>query len=69
MTDLYSVAERSFQEELATIEKDGRRDSPDWRLVNGLLALAEGLHQQLEEEADRRKSFARSWSPDPGGRR
>ena len=61
MFDDYSVAARSFQEHLNRIEKDGRKDSPDWFLANGLLRLAQGLQQDHEAEEDRRKSFARTW--------
>ncbi len=61
--DFYSAAARSFEEDLNRIEKDGRKDSPDWHLANGLLQLAQGLQHDHEAEEDRRKSFARSWSP------
>lgn len=61
MYDYYSVAARSFQENLDRIEKDGRKESPDWYLANGLLRLVQGLQQDREAEADRRKLFARSW--------
>jgi hypothetical protein len=62
MIDFYSAASRSFQEDLDRIEKDGRKDSPDWHLANGLLQLTKGL-QQAREEEDLRKSFARTWTP------
>ncbi len=61
MTDYYSVAVRSFQENLDRIEKDGRKDSTDWHLANGLLRLAQGLQQSFKDEEDRRRGFARSW--------
>jgi hypothetical protein len=54
MVDLYSAAARSFQEDLDRIEKDGRRDSPDWHLAKGLLQLTQGLQQAREEEEDLR---------------
>ena len=60
MLDFYSAAARSFQEDLDRIEKDGRKDSPDWHLANGLLQLTQGLQQAREEEEDLRKCFARS---------
>ena len=61
--DFYSMAAHSFQENLNWIEKEGRKDSPDWRLANGLLRLAEGLQQDYTEREERLKSFARSWRP------
>jgi hypothetical protein len=63
MIDFYSAASRSFQEDLDRIEKDGRKDSPDWHLANELLQLTKGLQQAREEEEDLRKSFARTWTP------
>ena len=60
MVDFYSAAARSFQESLDRIEKDGRMDSPDWYLANGLLRLAQGLQHDHEAEEDRGKSFART---------
>lgn len=60
MVDFYAVAADSFQSHLDWIEKQGRKDSPDWHLVSGLLCLAQGLHQDQADEEDRRKSFARS---------
>ena len=39
MIDYCSGATRSFQDALARIEKDGRKDSPDWLLARGLLQL------------------------------
>lgn len=60
MLDFYSAAARSFQEDLDRIEKDGRKDSPDWHLANGLLQLTQGLQQAREEEEDLRRCFARS---------
>jgi hypothetical protein len=48
------------QEDLDRIEKDGRRDSPDWHLAKGLLPLTQGLQQAREEEEDLRKCFGRS---------
>jgi len=60
MTDFYSAAARSFQEDLDRIEKDGRKDSSDWHLAKGLLQLTQGLQQDREEEEDLRKCFARS---------
>ena len=60
MIVFYSAAARSFQEDLDRIERDGRKDSPDWHLANGLLQLTQGLRQAREEEEDLRKCFARS---------
>ncbi|MGD0870184.1 MAG: hypothetical protein ABSB88_11575 [Bryobacteraceae bacterium] len=58
--DLYTVATDSFQAHLDCIEKQDRKDSQDWHLVNGLLRLAQGLQQDHAAEEERRKSFARS---------
>ncbi len=63
MTNFFSAAVRSFRENLDRIEIEGRRDSPDWHLANGLLQLAQGLEQAREEEEELRRSFARSWVP------
>ncbi len=63
MIDFYWAAMRSFQENLDRIEKQGRKDSPDWHLANGLLRLAQGLQQARGEEEELRRSFARSWRP------
>ncbi len=63
MTNFFSAAVRSFWENLDRIETEGRRDSPDWHLANGLLQLAQGLEQVREEEEELRRSFARSWVP------
>ncbi len=63
MTNFFSAAVRSFQENLDRIETQGRKDSPDWHLANGLLLLAQGLQQAREEEEELRRSFARSWGP------
>ncbi len=63
MTNFFSAAVRSFQENLDRIETEGRKDSPDWHLASGLLQLAQGLHQAREEEEELRRSFARSWGP------
>jgi len=60
MVDFYAVATDSFQAYPDWIEKQGRKDSPDWHLVNGLLRLAQGLQQDHADEEERRKSFARS---------
>lgn len=60
MMDFYVAATDSFQAHLDWIEKQGRRDSPDWYLANGLLRLAQGLRQNQAAEEERRKSFARS---------
>ena len=63
--DFYAVATDSFQIHLDWLEQQGRKDSPDWHLSNGLLRLAQGLRQDHDAEADRLKSFART-SPDLG---
>ena len=60
MLDFYAVATDSFQAHLDWIEKQDRKDSPDWHLANGLLRLAQGLQQDHEFEEDRLRSFARS---------
>jgi hypothetical protein len=60
MVDFYAVAADSFQSHLDWIEKQGRKDSPDWQLANGLLRLAQGLQRDHADEEDRRKCFARS---------
>lgn len=58
--DFYAVAACSFQIHLDWIEQQGRKDTPDWHLANGLLQLAQGLQQDHEAQAERMKSFARS---------
>ena len=63
--NFYAVATDSFQTHLDWLEQQGRKDSPDWHLSNGLLRLAQGLLQDHEAEEERRKSFART-SPDLG---
>lgn len=63
MSDFYSVAIRSFEENLNWIEKESRKGSPDWHLANGLLRLTQGLQQDYEEREERLKSFARSARP------
>lgn len=63
MIDFYSAAAQSLQQDLDRIEKDGRKDSPDWRLAKGLLQLTPGLQQARDAERDLRKSFARCWAP------
>jgi hypothetical protein len=60
----YAVATNSFQTHLDWLERQGRKDSPDWHLANGLLRLAQGLQQDHEAQEERLKSFARS-SPAP----
>jgi hypothetical protein len=55
-----SMATDSFQMHLDSIEQQGRNDSPDWHLANGLLRLAQGLRHDHDAEEDRRKGFARS---------
>ncbi len=61
MIDFYAEAADSLKRNLRWIEEEGRKDSPDWHLVNGLLRLAQGLQRDHDAEEDRRKSFARSW--------
>ncbi len=61
--NFYAVAIRSFQENLNWIEKQGRKDSPDWHLANGLLRLAQALKQDHDDQEERSKSFARSALP------
>ena len=63
--NFYAVATDSFQTHLDWLEQQGRKDTPDWHLSNGLLRLAQGLRQDHEAEEERRKSFART-SPDLG---
>jgi hypothetical protein len=60
MVDFYALATDSFQTRLDWIEQQGRKDSPDWHLTNGLLRLAQGLQQDHEAQEERLKSFARS---------
>ena len=66
MMDFYAEAIHSFQENLDGIECQGRKNSPDWHLANGLLRLAQGLRQDYEAQEECRKSFARSERPSPG---
>jgi hypothetical protein len=61
--NFYGAAVHSFQESLNSMERQGRKDSSDWHLANGLLRLAQGLKQDHDAEEERRKSFARSVSP------
>jgi hypothetical protein len=61
----YAVATDSFQTHLDSIEQQGRKDSPDWHLANGLLRLVQGLRHDHEAEEDRRNGFARSWPTPP----
>ena len=63
MTDFYEAATQSFQESLSRIEKEGRKDAPEWHLANGLRRLAQGLKADREAEEDLRKGFSRSWVP------
>lgn len=60
LIDFYSAASQSFEKDLDRIEKEGRRDSSEWHLAEGLLHLTQGLQQACEEEEDLRKCFARS---------
>jgi hypothetical protein len=59
----YAAAVHSFQESLNWMERQGRKDSPEWHLANGLLRLAQGLKQDHDAQEDRMKSFARSILP------
>jgi len=61
--NFYAAAVHSFQESLNWMERQGRRDSPEWHLANGLLRLAQGLKQDHDAQEDRMKSFARSILP------
>ncbi len=63
--DFYAMAIHSFQENLDGIERQGRKDLPDWHFANGLLRLAQGLRQDYEAQEECRKSFARSERPLP----
>ena len=60
MSDFYTEATHSFQENLNWIESQGRKNSPDWHLANGLLRLAQGLQQDREAHEALLKSFAKS---------
>jgi len=68
MIDFYAAAAQSFQENLDGIERQGRKDSPDWHLTNGLLRLAQGLRQEHEDEEDRLKGFGRTMRPSAASR-
>jgi hypothetical protein len=61
--NFYAAAVHSFQESLNWMERQGRKDSPEWHLANGLLRLAQGLKQDHDAQEDRMKSFARSILP------
>ncbi len=63
MIDYYEAAAQLFQEDLNRIEREGRKDVPEWQLVNGLLLLAQGFKEDRDAEAELRKGFARSWVP------
>ena len=60
MTNSYAAATLSFREMLSRLESEGRKDSQDWYLANGLLQLAQGLQQVHEEDEDRMKGYVRS---------
>lgn len=61
--NFYAAAVYSFQESLTWMERQGRKDSPDWHLANGLLRLAQGLKQDHDAQEELLKSFARSVLP------
>ena len=61
--NFYGAAVHSLQESLNSMERQGRKDSPDWHLANGLLRLAQGLKQDHDAQEERMKSFARSVLP------
>ncbi len=61
--NFYAVAIHSFQENLNWIERQGRKDSPDWHLANGFLRLAQALQQDRDDQEERLKCFARSSPP------
>jgi hypothetical protein len=61
--NFYAAAVHSFQESLNWMERQERKDSPEWHLANGLLRLAQGLKQDHDAQEDRMKSFARSILP------
>ncbi len=63
MADLYTEAAESFEQHLRRVEAQGRKESPDWHLANGLLRLAQGLRHDHDEEEYRRKSIMRPWLP------
>jgi hypothetical protein len=63
MIDFYESATQLFQDTLERIEKEGRKDSPEWYLANGLLRLAQGLKEDHDAQEERLKGFARSWTP------
>lgn len=57
MVDYFAVATQSFQQNLNRIENEGRKDSPEWHLVNGLLRLAQGLEQDHEAREEHLKAW------------
>ncbi len=61
--EFYLGAADSFRQSLEGLEKQGRKDSPEWHLAYGLHRLAQGLQRDHEEEEDRGRSFARRWVP------
>jgi hypothetical protein len=63
MSDFYESATQSFQESLERVEKEGRKDSPEWYLAAGLLRLAQGLKEDQDAKEELQKGFARSWTP------
>ena len=65
--NFYAMAIHSFQETLDRIERQEQKDTLEWHLANGLLRLTQGLDQAREEEEDRRKSYARTWTPPKPG--
>ena len=65
--NFYAMAIHSFQESLNGMERHGQKDTLESHLANGLLRLTQGLEQIREEEEDRRKSYARIWTPPKSG--
>jgi hypothetical protein len=56
----FATAIHSFQQNLSHIEAEGRKESPDWHLLNGLLRLAQGLKQLDDKLEGHLGDFARS---------
>ena len=60
--NFYAVAIHSFQENLDWIERQGRKDSPDWHLANGFLRLAQALKQDHDDQEERLKCVRKDFS-------
>lgn len=63
MINPYRAAIKSFRDSLLLIEKEGRKGSPEWHWVNGLLRLSQGIKHDRDVEMERQRGYARTYSP------